>query len=450
MSEAVQQLNKWLQVGHKVSLVDRHETNGVEGSNKQILRHLRTLVSDFRIANRWSDPIILCLVLFVINDQIHSETGVRPLDAKFGSADGPYLRLPKDSLPSDITNAWVIALDQDLKRIRQISVQYQEDLVKERLKDSPPETQNQFQPGDLVTFRRDVTHGRPSKLSAEYGGPWEVIRQVRNTVMCRHLAINVEKPLWVGRLKLHVGSREEAFELALRDKDQYVVRSIKAWKGDPRRRAGMQFFIEYDDGDEMWVSYKQDLVTNAQYQAFVESDTRLFQLRYSGQDANLYIQAMRKQQIQDVSPGVHVYVDLRRIIGCDNYDELNLPHAHFTMHVCECYYTKWINRQHTRIEAKCILFDCLLKNMDTFDVYQYGTNRVLTDKMTLVTEGMVVQYPQMLSVLPKRDRDALLRRYNGRPMNMVILTRTPAVDRALEASLRELNEEEREGRGVVL
>ncbi len=46
---------------------------------------------------RWSDPIILCLVFFVINDQINSETGVRPLDAMLSSADWLYPRLPKEA-----------------------------------------------------------------------------------------------------------------------------------------------------------------------------------------------------------------------------------------------------------------------------------------------------------------------------------------------------------------
>ena len=34
LSEVVEQLNKWLQVKHVVALVDRHESNGVEGTNK--------------------------------------------------------------------------------------------------------------------------------------------------------------------------------------------------------------------------------------------------------------------------------------------------------------------------------------------------------------------------------------------------------------------------------
>ena len=85
MSETIEQLNIWLGIRHVVSLVDRHESNGVEGSNKRLLRHLKTLVHDERLVNRWSDPTIICLVTFALNDAINSETGVQPFDAKFGS-----------------------------------------------------------------------------------------------------------------------------------------------------------------------------------------------------------------------------------------------------------------------------------------------------------------------------------------------------------------------------
>ena len=48
MGKAVTQLNAWLGLEHLVSVVGRHESNGVEGTNKQIIRHIRTLVHDER------------------------------------------------------------------------------------------------------------------------------------------------------------------------------------------------------------------------------------------------------------------------------------------------------------------------------------------------------------------------------------------------------------------
>ena len=61
MSDVVKQLNDYLGIHHKVSLVGRHESNGCEGSGKQFLRHLRTLVMDERLRDRWSDDTVLPL-----------------------------------------------------------------------------------------------------------------------------------------------------------------------------------------------------------------------------------------------------------------------------------------------------------------------------------------------------------------------------------------------------
>jgi len=39
MAEVVQKLAKWMGIRLIISMVDRHESNGVEGTNKQIPRH---------------------------------------------------------------------------------------------------------------------------------------------------------------------------------------------------------------------------------------------------------------------------------------------------------------------------------------------------------------------------------------------------------------------------
>ena len=52
MSDMVSQLNEWLGVHHTVSLVDRHESNGVEAHNREILRHPRALIHDYRVIHK--------------------------------------------------------------------------------------------------------------------------------------------------------------------------------------------------------------------------------------------------------------------------------------------------------------------------------------------------------------------------------------------------------------
>ena len=64
----------------------------------------------------------------------------------------------------------------------------------------------------------------PSKLSSPFLGPYEVIQHVKNDVECRNLVQGNVQFFHVDRLKLFVGDREEALDLARKDHDQYVVK----------------------------------------------------------------------------------------------------------------------------------------------------------------------------------------------------------------------------------
>ena len=113
-------------------------------------------------------------MLFVINDQVNSETGVRPLDAKFGSAAGPYLRLPADEPSGEHYECLGSRFGCRLKAHSQdfFGVPTAACVLSER-RNTPVETQNVFQPGDLVFWERDRTKPRPTKLTAPNHGPWE-------------------------------------------------------------------------------------------------------------------------------------------------------------------------------------------------------------------------------------------------------------------------------------
>jgi hypothetical protein len=86
MSEVVCDLNKHLGVQHRVSLVGRHQSNGCEATGREFLRHLRTLVLDERLVDKWSDDTVLPLINFALCSYPSSETGgFTPFQLKYGT-----------------------------------------------------------------------------------------------------------------------------------------------------------------------------------------------------------------------------------------------------------------------------------------------------------------------------------------------------------------------------
>ena len=408
MADMVNQLHKWLGIKHVVSLVDRHESNGVEGTNKQLLRHLKTLVHDERLVGRWSDPTVICLITFALNDAINSETGVRPFDAKFGSLDGPYLTLPESTIPSEITEAWVKALDADLRHIRGVSSKFQADLIATRLAETPEETQNVFQPGDLVLFQLNPDNHLPTKLSSPFLGPYRVLQQVKNDVECRHLVMGAIKWFHVTRLKMFHGSEEEGYNAALLDADQHVIHRILRWKGDPMKRTTMEFKVEFADDDILWLPYSKDLDDSAPYGDFIESQPYLFPLRFKANLAGKRIASLRKERITVVQPDDIVYVELRCAFGLAWYDTLDIPDKYDTIYVVAVQYTKWRNSSHKFIQPKVLVLDEVMRDWDNYDVITFGSCKVLSDDMLLIDPQFVVKYPDIINPI---NRDRILRLY---------------------------------------
>ena len=73
------------------------------------------------------------------------------------------------------------------------------------------------------------------------------------------------KVLHVTRRKLFTGSREEAYQAALLDADQFVIRKIHYWRGNPEKRSEMFFSVEFDDGDKVLLPYSKDLSSSVQF-----------------------------------------------------------------------------------------------------------------------------------------------------------------------------------------
>ena len=409
MNEVVTHLVSWLGIKHQFSLVDRHESNGVERTNASILRHLKALVYDERVQSRWSDPTVLPIIQFMLNSAANSESGVIPFHATFGSADATYFQLPalsseEEEVSMPPTQAYIKLLDDNLKLLFDLSKKHQDDLAATRKLDTPLDKQNSYQQGDLVLFQRDPNFPLPTKLSPKFVGPYEVIEQYKNDVTARHVILGHVKTFHLSRLKTFHGTLEAAKHIAMVDNNQFVVDSILAYRGDPMIRTTVEFEVKFADDSVVWLPWSKDLYDTQQYETFCRNRSELFPLIYDRETATKMISQLKKTPITAVQPGDTVYVDLRWY-GAAWYDTLALPDKEHIHYIIEYKYTKWIGKNHLKIEATCELFDERWK-LDHAFVKQYGSktkqywknNKDI--KFKIVDKDLLTTYPELS---PKAD-----------------------------------------------
>ena len=395
LSKAVEQLNDWLGVERRISLVDRHESNGVEGTNKQILRHLRCICMDERVHDRWSDPEIFYWVLFIINSSENSETGVIPFHAMFGQASETYFKIPDSLSDRDRTHEYVRLLNDNLEVLRQVSSDHQQRLVRERTAANPtPEQHTRYQKGDLVLVRHNPGTFRDFKLHPQFEGPFEVVSQSKNDVQMQHVALKHYETHHVDDIKIFHGSPAEALRVATLDKDQHVIVRFLGYRGDPLKRTTMEFEIEFQDGTIHWVPWSKDLFDSVQYGQYCEAHRELTPLYHDAKRGEQLVASLKKQPITEVQPGPPTYyVDLRSY-GEAWYQSLNLPDAYHTKYVFPHVYTAWSNRTRTKIDIKNILTGEEYRAVDHWFVFAYGMNDSFdSSKMTLINDTLLTQYP---------------------------------------------------------
>ena len=75
-SNLVKIVNKYLGLKHQLSIVDRHQSNGVERTNQEILKHLHDYVHDTRLISNWDNPVTMSTIRYFLNYLVSSETGI--------------------------------------------------------------------------------------------------------------------------------------------------------------------------------------------------------------------------------------------------------------------------------------------------------------------------------------------------------------------------------------
>ena len=397
LDKAVSDLNTIFGVNHKVSIVGRHQSNGVEGSIKQFIRHLRTYVSDERLQDRWSEDTVLPLIVFALNSRSTPETGgYTPFQLKYGSQDAAFFKLPLDILPGNMSKEIIRRLDEDLQTIRQLSVKAQSILVEERKAADQPHAH--YEVGDLILWnpRELPCDHLPTKLSPTWTGPFEVVSQSKNDITCQHVVMKNTVVLHIDRVKPFFGTFEEALALALLDNNQYNIVSINYFSGNPFVRQSMSFNVTFygkEGDDTVDLTYNADLADSQQFHDYTQSLPILFPLIGNQRAAFKAIALKRKTPIAGYEIGQALHLNLR-IYDSEKqtwFDALNLPDKDKAW-VTPITIIRWLSP--TKATCNVPAFRSTI-TLNTYDLFAYTTSvaAYTADRMVLITADSERQFP---------------------------------------------------------
>jgi phospholipid-translocating ATPase len=397
-SEVIRHLHRFFGIRHVFSVVERHQSNGVEGTNKTVLRHLRSIVHDERLIRQWSSPTVLPLIQYMINcEHESSESGIIPLHAQFGNLDAVYQKLPIALDPAHLHHEFVQTLADNIALVRAVARQHQASIAADRSLDLPDTQHTQFQPGDYVLKR--LEH-RPSKLMFQLSGPYRVVSQTKNDVQVRSLVYDNILTFHLDHLKVFIGTEAEAKSMALLDKNQYLIKEVQAYRGDPSNRSSCSFLVWFEDNDLVWLPYSLDISNTSQFEAFCSTRPELYTLLYSYAEAQKMIAAINRSPISEVKPGDTVFVDLR-FYGSGWYQSLDLPSSDILRYVVPFTYVRWYHKtSHTKIVAQCLIFKEEWPVNHHF-VRSYGSLMVPPEGSQLVDSDLVHRFPHILPPMTK-------------------------------------------------
>jgi hypothetical protein len=324
-SQVCRDLHKYLGIDIKYSIVRRHESSGVERTNREVRRHLIALIADERKYGNWSDDSVLTLAEYVINNESSVETGQIPVVLQNGSEAASRHRLP-EGMPSTPTHEYVQRLDAMLQDLRETSRRYHARIQEQRA--ATEKMQNMYVKGDLVLFD-SMTLGisRDKTFDARWKGPYVVEKQVDNTVYCEHATTKTAHEFHVSEMKLFAGTIEQAEQVGRFDSQQFQVEKILSHTGDHLRPMSMSFSVQFADGEVLDTALSADLRTCQVFVEYCNERVHLRRLLHVGEARTEYARTVNAKAIPEhVAQNLECWVNLQ----CYNsntfwYDKLRLP-----------------------------------------------------------------------------------------------------------------------------
>ena len=202
-------------------------------------------VHDERLVHRLASDTVLPLINHALATSPNTELGgLSPAELKFGTKDFPRFNLPPPIIPSNNYCELVQQLVQ-LAIVRSVTNTQQAALRDARLSKTP---HNHYQPGDLILWNpREHAHSfRISNLAPKLLGPYVVKFQNVNYITCEHTALRSTHVFHSDRVTPFISSPDSITDLGNLDRDEYIVASILAHRGNWKRLNTMEFLVQWE------------------------------------------------------------------------------------------------------------------------------------------------------------------------------------------------------------
>jgi transposase InsO family protein len=267
VNELFSELKRLIELDHLITTPYSKEENGmVENANKQVLRHVRTLIFDKEIGNNWS--LAIPFVQRIMNTTKKVATGATPAELLFstphlleGRVFDPREMYAKHELKDKDMGKWIARCIQTQKTTVATAESLQREMDERNIAKRRKEGGiKEFPVGSYVLLEYPAMHvrtGAPNKLLTIRKGPMKVADVNINSYTVEDLITGKFDTVNITRLNpwLPANPQTDPIEIARKDRQEFVLDYIIAHEGLPQCKTKMLFLVKwrgYDDSENTW------------------------------------------------------------------------------------------------------------------------------------------------------------------------------------------------------